>query len=176
MATHFLRMALCSLAYAAVRLGLPALRLGGFRQKQVGRCTLWAPKGKMAQIEQGLAYLGTADPELHRRLTCQGRIVFFYAGSVHARCEDVFTISDSFMSWGEAGVACCLLEAVLLLDEEAQTLQQVRARLTREAGRQMSSRVVQKVYAWAREHSVPEEIVGHYRGLLNLSPDADTEP
>jgi hypothetical protein len=144
-----------------------ASRISGYRCATIGNCDILAPLNKLPSILQGFVYLQNIDPEMYERLIAKNQFVFCYEKKLPFRFKkpfrfrEIYTITDNDLSWGNEGVAVRLVQSVL---RNALSTNFVKGS---EEYLAASLKLHQQIFEWARNHSLPSELVEHYKIALD---------
>jgi hypothetical protein len=144
----------------------PGFFLTGYRRTKVGKCVIAAPLNKIPLILQGFAYLKTIDQKMYQRLTIENQFIFYYVKKLplshkrQIRVQNIYTITDSYLSWGNEGVVVCLVQSVL---RNAFPTNFVKGGGEHFAA---SRELKQQIFEWVKNHSFPSAIVEHYKTAL----------
>ena len=141
------------------------LFLSGHRRSRIGTCTLWAPRGKMGVILDGMAFLESVDPVMFKRVTAERRYVFWYnpKGPV-LQAAKYFAITDKYLYWGQEGVAIFFVQC--MLDFTLKYLPQLRNLAWSPADTLAARSEIQgRLSEWIKQHPFPAELVVQYEKL-----------
>lgn len=114
---------------------------------------------------EGVKFLQAIDPEMFERLTTQRRYVVWYDPKRSISCRDIFSVTDSFLSWGREGVATCLVQNVLDFTLLRLPFEKISG-LEHENLIAARRETLQRLFKWVSKHSFPEEFVKQYEEFV----------
>ena len=152
--------------YWIMRFGIgPGLFLTRYRRVTMGAYVIVAPLNKMPLILQGFVYLQTIDMEMYQRLV-KNRICLCYiqklplSSKQQKPLQEIYTITDNYLKWGNEGIAVCLVQTVLW--------HEFRTRLSKDSKGHLAASFIlkQQLYEWIKGHSFSPELVKQYQKAL----------
>jgi hypothetical protein len=144
---------------------------GGQRLK-FGRSVFWIPRQKAQVVRDGLALLRSRDPEMFFWLTRRHRLVIYYFDGPkwHRKSgHRLFFMHSKFVDWGPQGVACFVVQSLMLA---AAALQINQSKLV-ERGTASPKSISRDMAEWLSRHAFHPKLISTYRQLVeNQERDA----
>jgi len=137
------------------------MRRPEYRTLRIGQTTFYGPPEFVRVCEEAMTSLAKVDPQVYEGLTEGYRYVVWYGE--HRLSEDlitgVFSIDDSFLSWGTLGVTARLVEAY---HTTVLTERKLRNVLSGPDADKLIGQMKTSTREWLISHDYPHELTECY--------------